>query len=105
MNPPPGKSFSGNLRHSPEHQPFGPPYRRAGKCSRLAEVLLSSQTSPVLPLRTSSQVRKLLPPTLRGRWPVPVATALIALLLPIGCHRNRFPDVPDGYREFAYVTN
>lgn len=22
-----------------------------------------------------------------------------------GCHRNRFPDVPAGYREFAYVSN
>ncbi len=27
------------------------------------------------------------------------------LLLPVGCHRNRFPDVPAGYREFAYVSN
>jgi YVTN family beta-propeller protein len=26
-------------------------------------------------------------------------------LLPLGCRRNSFPDVPDGYREFAYVTN
>ena len=29
----------------------------------------------------------------------------MALLLPLGCHRNRFPDVPAGYREFAYVSN
>ncbi len=27
------------------------------------------------------------------------------LLLPLGCHRGRFPDVPAGYREFAYVSN
>jgi YVTN family beta-propeller protein len=33
------------------------------------------------------------------------AAGLIALLLPLGCRRSRFPDVPDGYREFAYVTN
>jgi len=28
-----------------------------------------------------------------------------ALLLPLGCRRGAFPDVPAGYREFAYVTN
>ena len=22
-----------------------------------------------------------------------------------GCHRSHFPDVPDGYREYAYVSN
>jgi YVTN family beta-propeller protein len=27
------------------------------------------------------------------------------LLLPLGCHGGRFPDVPAGYREFAYVSN
>jgi YVTN family beta-propeller protein len=27
------------------------------------------------------------------------------LVLAAGCRRNRFPDVPAGYREFAYVTN
>ena len=25
--------------------------------------------------------------------------------MPLGCHRGRFPDVPAGYREFAYVSN
>jgi len=38
-----------------------------------------------------------------GRWPAAIATA--ALLLTVGCNRGRFPDVPAGYREFAYVTN
>jgi YVTN family beta-propeller protein len=52
----------------------------------------------------SSLLRKLPPPTQRNLRSLSVATAL-ALLLPTGCHRNRFPDVPDGYREFAYVTN
>jgi YVTN family beta-propeller protein len=33
------------------------------------------------------------------------AIAALALLLPMGCRRNRFPDVPEGYREFAYVSN
>jgi YVTN family beta-propeller protein len=30
---------------------------------------------------------------------------LSVLSLPLGCHRGRFPDVPAGYREFAYVSN
>ena len=33
------------------------------------------------------------------------AVALAALLLGVGCHRGRFPDVPTGYSEFAYVSN
>ncbi len=31
--------------------------------------------------------------------------ALAVLSLLAGCRRNAFPDVPEGYREFAYVTN
>lgn len=32
--------------------------------------------------------------------------ALLALLVDLtGCHRNRFPQAPPGYREFAYVSN
>jgi YVTN family beta-propeller protein len=31
--------------------------------------------------------------------------SLTMLLVSLGCRRNRFPDVPAGYREFAYVTN
>jgi len=34
-----------------------------------------------------------------------LAASLSLLLLPLGCHRGRFPDVPAGYREFAYVSN
>jgi len=34
-----------------------------------------------------------------------VAATLPALLLALGCHRGRFPDVPAGYREFAYISN
>ena len=33
------------------------------------------------------------------------SAALLAALAATGCHRSAFPDVPDGYREFAYVTN
>jgi len=38
----------------------------------------------------------------RSLW---LGGAALLLLLPLGCHRNRFPDVPAGYREFAYVSN
>jgi YVTN family beta-propeller protein len=34
-----------------------------------------------------------------------LAASLTVALFPLGCHRNRFPDVPAGYREFAYVSN
>jgi YVTN family beta-propeller protein len=37
-----------------------------------------------------------------------ILTLAAAFALPfasIGCHRSRFPDVPDGYREFAYISN
>lgn len=36
---------------------------------------------------------------------VAVTASLALMLLPLGCHRGRFPDVPSGYREFAYVSN
>ena len=38
-------------------------------------------------------------------WFVSPICALALLALTAGCRRNAFPDVPDGYREFAYVTN
>jgi YVTN family beta-propeller protein len=34
-----------------------------------------------------------------------LAVLASAVLLAVGCRRNSFPDVPPGYREFAYVTN
>ena len=33
------------------------------------------------------------------------AAALALLAACTGCHRNRFPDVPAGSHEFAYVSN
>jgi YVTN family beta-propeller protein len=39
---------------------------------------------------------------LRG---VCAVAALLPLLAAVGCSRNHFPDVPAGYREFAYVSN
>jgi YVTN family beta-propeller protein len=42
----------------------------------------------------------------RQGWSKSLAfAATLPLLLSLGCHRNRFPDVPAGYREFAYVSN
>jgi YVTN family beta-propeller protein len=34
-----------------------------------------------------------------------LALLCLALILPLGCRRSSFPDVPAGYREYAYVTN
>jgi YVTN family beta-propeller protein len=34
-----------------------------------------------------------------------VAIACISLFALSGCRRSGFPDVPDGYREFAYISN
>jgi len=47
---------------------------------------------------------------LRHTLPRSVAAAVCALLPGVlvavsGCHRSGFPDVPDGYREFAYISN
>lgn len=33
------------------------------------------------------------------------ASSFLLLLATFGCHRSRFPDVPVGYREFAYISN
>jgi YVTN family beta-propeller protein len=33
------------------------------------------------------------------------AASFALLLASSGCHRSSFPDVPDGYREYAYVSN
>jgi len=42
----------------------------------------------------------------RSRIRLAIAVALASLLLAVaGCRRLHFPDVPPGYREFAYVTN
>jgi YVTN family beta-propeller protein len=33
------------------------------------------------------------------------ASSFLLLLATLGCHHNQFPDVPEGYREFAYISN
>lgn len=47
-----------------------------------------------------------MPVPLRFSFPRSVAATVCALLLGVsGCRKNGFPDVPDGYREFAYISN
>jgi YVTN family beta-propeller protein len=46
------------------------------------------------------------PTPLRPSLARSITTAACALLLGVsGCRRSSFPDVPDGYREFAYISN
>jgi YVTN family beta-propeller protein len=46
------------------------------------------------------------PTSLRPSPIQPVIAAVCALLLGVlGCRRSGFPDTPDGYREFAYISN
>lgn len=33
------------------------------------------------------------------------ASSFLLLLATSGCHRSRFPDVPNGYHEYAYISN
>ena len=58
------------------------------KCLRLAEV------HPTESVQTRRAARR-----------STAALLLCGLALIAGCRRNRFPDVPAGYREFAYVSN
>jgi YVTN family beta-propeller protein len=39
------------------------------------------------------------------RSALPAVAALVLLAAASGCRRSHFPDVPAGYREYAYVTN
>ncbi|HEX6509263.1 MAG TPA: beta-propeller fold lactonase family protein [Chloroflexota bacterium] len=45
------------------------------------------------------------PPKRASLQRIASAALLATLLIPSGCKRNGFPDVPPGYREFAYVSN
>jgi YVTN family beta-propeller protein len=46
------------------------------------------------------------PVPLRLSFPRSVAVTVCALLLGVsGCRKSGFPEVPDGYREFAYISN
>jgi YVTN family beta-propeller protein len=47
----------------------------------------------------------LVPPCRRGTLQAALTASLTVSLVPLGCHRGAFPDVPPGYREFAYVSN
>jgi YVTN family beta-propeller protein len=67
--------------------------RKPEKCNRLAEVQF------LLPDKSAGRSN------IRRRRVSAAAAGLLTLALPLGCHRNRFPDIPAGYREFAYVSN
>jgi YVTN family beta-propeller protein len=54
--------------------------------------------------RVRSSARSLAPSGRQEGLRLAFAVALAVLLLPLGC-RSHFPDVPAGYREFAYVSN
>ena len=54
--------------------------------------------------RVRSSTRSLAPSGRQDGLRLVFAVALAVLLLPLGC-RSHFPDVPAGYREFAYVSN
>jgi YVTN family beta-propeller protein len=59
----------------------------------------------LLLLRQPDRLRTV-PVPLRPSFPRSVAATVCALLLGVsGCRKNGFPDVPDGYREFAYISN
>src|SRR4029077_11511194 len=68
-----------------------------------------SFSTPVLHTLATPQpppIDSLLVPIANNRLPaLPLALLLLALLPLSGCPRPGFPDVPAGYREFAYVTN
>ena len=50
-------------------------------------------------------LRKLPRSSIRKRFRLAASALPFLLLANAGCHRGRFPDVPAGYREFAYVSN
>jgi YVTN family beta-propeller protein len=59
-----------------------------------------------LPLTLRLDRLRTVPTPLRFPLARSITAAVCALLLGVvGCRRNGFPDVPDGYREFAYISN
>jgi YVTN family beta-propeller protein len=66
----------------------------------------SQNRQSLLPARPHHKVRAVLTPY---RLTLPLrslaASSLLLLLATSGCHRSRFPDVPQGYREYAYISN
>jgi YVTN family beta-propeller protein len=59
-----------------------------------------------LPLPNSLDRLRTVPNNLRTTFARSLAFVACATLLGVsGCRRRSFPDVPDGYREFAYVSN
>ena len=86
--------------------PAGNPRLRTGSAAaRLAEVQIIQSVWPVAICRADSSLRTLR--RFRSSSILCLAAFAVSMLLlaDVGCHRGRFPDVPAGYREFAYVSN
>ena len=75
------------------------------KCSKLAEVHIIQPVWSATTCCVRQSARKLLNSGSRSSVRFAIAVSLPLLVLPVSCRRGRFPDVPAGYREFAYVSN
>jgi YVTN family beta-propeller protein len=60
---------------------------------------------PLLPVTPHHRVRSVLTHRFALLPRLLAASSFLLLLATLGCHRNRFPEVPVGYREFAYISN
>jgi YVTN family beta-propeller protein len=61
--------------------------------------------SPLLTVKLHHTVRAVLTPHRFPSISRSLAASSFLLLATLGCHRSRFPDVPNGYREYAYISN
>jgi len=83
-----------------------PRLRTASTAARLAEVQILQFVWSVAVSSAETSSRSLSRSSNHGGLQTAISSALPLLLLAaVGCHRGRFPDVPAGYREFAYVSN
>ena len=74
----------------------------ARSCDQASKSLYPSR----LPRRCHLDRLRTVPTPLRSSLARSVSIAACTLLvITLGCRRNSFPDVPVGYREFAYVSN
>jgi YVTN family beta-propeller protein len=61
--------------------------------------------SPLPTVKLRHRVRAVLTPHRFPSISRSLAASSLLLLATLGCHRSRFPDVPNGYREYAYISN
>lgn len=79
--------------------------RKFNKCSRLAEVQFLGPTCCDDSVGRLACVAAGIPVRRGSRSRLVCAAGLAMLMAAAGCNSGRFPDVPPGYREFAYVSN